>query len=713
MKCNKINLKMFKSYENIINVKLFNEIISFIIETTNVECNGFINNLKNKSIWFERTINNNIQEDYGFKYFGELLERYEQRIGTDIKDIRAIALSLGYSREIITDEMIIGTQLVNFINKIKRLSENDIYLKAALYLYDTNRYYNLFEEIELQQFNTTEDIIFALSLFYDTKHGFDLLEKQLQKLLGKSKTISVIENYGIYNWLIKTLYPVLKNDRRKGIDLFKAILTIPTCLIKQDSKTFKVLIDNGYTKEEISFLNYICIFYSSIPKTVRIGKSIVEEKIAVEFCINILNSNNKYSDEIYDLILIMFSDYYNFDIKCYGYTGIKDAVINYLNITVPEVFIKFYQKLDRKLFSFDILDDKWNIVQQEFTTEEYRDLFDSFLVLNNFSKQDIEKRIDKYNKLTNTDYLSEFNIYRYGRCSIYSKLVEKEIISLATQFENYLSNNSKDINERINIDLEHLREYIKRIENRKSFEFYKYLLYTKNFDFFDLEKYHFDLSNLYDKRSYYYNSREDIDIERTFLSKEEHIKLLNWLENYIFFIKPGYYMDFVTSILSNEFISTLISKDDLRKLYFTVIEIDKELKERSYLREKYLTNEELELIKKQDLEEKERKKQLELEEIKNKVEEKFNSIENMNFKDIYNFCYGYRWRDEETKFACNIVKNYLDISLNNHNFIVEEIIYFNKICNLLIQENFITIEELKKYISKYIMEGDLILCKEY
>ena len=408
----------------------------------------------------------------------------------------------------------------------------------------------------------------------------------------------------------------------------------------------------------------------------------------------------------------MFSDYYNFDIKCYGYTGIKDAVINYLDISIPEVFIKFYHKLDRKLFAFDILDDKWNIVEQEFRPEDYRDLFDSFIVLNNFSKEGIEKRIVKYNELTNTNYLSTFNVYRYGRCSIYSKLIEKEVISLSTQFENYLSNNDKNVNEKINMDLEHLREYIKNIENRKSFEFYKYLLYSKNFNFCDLEKYNLGLNNLYDRRSYY-SSREDIDIKRAFLSKEEHIELLNWLENYMFLIKPGYYMDFVISMLEDKFVTTLISKDDLRKLYFTIIEANKSVKENHTLREEYLSKEELELIKKQELEEKEREKQLELERKKNKVVEKFNSIENISFKEIYDFCYGYRWRDVETSFACDIVKNYLSTSLNNHKFIIEEIIYFNKICNLLIQEKFITPDEFKNYISQYVMKGDLISCKQY
>ena len=152
MNKSKINIEMLQAYKNIINIELFNQIISFIIETANVDCNNFINKLRLKNIWFKRIENNNIQEEYGFKYFGELLERYEQRIGTNIKDIRAISLALAYSKELITDDMIIGTQLIDFINKIKKISTKDIYLKAALYLYDENKYYNLFEDIVFQDF---------------------------------------------------------------------------------------------------------------------------------------------------------------------------------------------------------------------------------------------------------------------------------------------------------------------------------------------------------------------------------------------------------------------------------------------------------------------------------------------------------------------------------------------------------------------------------
>lgn len=714
MNCNKINLKMYEAYEKALNIKLFNNIVSFIIETTSVNCNSFINNLKLKNIWFERSINNNIQEEYGFKYFGELLERYEQRMGTDIKDIRAIALALGYSRELITNDMIIGTQLIDFINKIKRLSENDMYLKAALYLYDENKYYSLFEEIAFQKFNKTEDIVFALSLFYDIKNGFDLLGTQLNNLFGESKTISVIDNCGIYNWIINALYPVIKGNRRKDIELFKALILIPTCLVKEDTKIYQVLVLNGYTKEEISLLNYISIFYSSIPKSVRIGNSIVEEKIAVNFCINILNSKESYSDEIYELIYTMLSDYYNFEIKCYGYTGIKDAIINDIDIKVPKAFIKFYGKLDQKLFSFDILDNKWDIVKETMKSDNYRHLFDNYLLWNNFDNEQINARIIKYNELTGSSYLSTFNVYRYGRTSIYSKLVQNGVISLEETFDKYLIHkNTEDSIKKSNIDLEHLKEYIGNIENRKAFEFIKYFLSINNHTIRDLEKYNLSMGSLYNGYRCYYSSRPVIDIKREFLSDEEEKELINWLESYMFYRNPGYYMDFIKSMLNDEFIEKLIEKEDLRQLYFTLIEFEPELKNNTTLREKYLTKEELKEIEKQELEAKEREKLLEKQTIENEIIDKFNNIETVNFENLYKYCYSYRWQRKETPIACNLVKNYLESHIEEHNFIAEELIYFNKICNLLMEQQLITPEEIKNYILRYVKEGEKISCKQY
>lgn len=714
----KINIEMVQAYKNILNVDLFNKIVSFILETTSVECNGFINKLQAKNIWFERILNNDIQEQYGFKYFGELLERCEQRIGADIKDIRAIALALGYSRELITNEMITGTQLVDFINRIKRIAKNDMYIKAALYLYDENRYYNLFEEIAFQKFNKTEDIVFALSLFYDIKHGFDLLETQLNELLGKSKTISAMDNYSIYKWLINNVYLAIKDNRKKGLELFKAFITIPIGLIKEDSKTYQILNDNGYSKEEISFLNYISIYYSNIPKTVRVGNSIVEEKIAVNFCKTILNSETLFSDNIYNLIYEMLSHYYRFDIKCYGFENIKDAIINSINIKVPQVFIKFYNKFDKRIFSFDILDTKWDLVKNSMEAQYYMELFDSYLLFNNFSKDQIIIRINKYDNLTNTNYLSTFNVYRYGRCSIYSKLVQNDVISLEKTFNDYLlyKKNNEESNSRKNIDLEHIKEYIKNIESRKAFEFIRYFLSINNHKVSDLSKYYFSLGDLYKhhyRNSYYYCYDEILDIKRSFLSPDEQRELLGWLEEYMFFERSDYYLDFAYHLLKDSYIKTILTYEELRSIYFELINFDRELKKDLNLRKMYLSKEELEKIEKEEADAEEEKRLLAIKEIELSVSNKFKSIENINFKNLYEYCYSYRCKKEETSVACKLVKDYINNYIEKHTFITEEIKYFNKICNLLIEQDFITAEEVKNYYTRYIKEGELVQCKEY
>lgn len=709
---NKIEIKEYEAFEKVINIKLFNDIISFIMETTNKDYYSILNELEQEHIWFKRTKNNRIQEEYGFKYFGELLERHEQRIGADIKDIRAIALGLAYSKDLITNEMIIGTQLIDFMKKIKRMSSNDIFLKGALYIYDKENNYYLFREIIYQEVKTTEEIIFAISLFNNVKDGFERLKEQLEKLIGRNKTISVMTNAGIYNWLIKSLYPIIKGNRKKGIELFKALISIPTGLIKEESKTYSTLIENKYTKEEIAFLNYRLIYYQSIPGTVRVGYSIVEEKIAIEFCESILSSINTYSDEIYELINIMLYEYNNFKIKCYGFEGMKQAIINSINIKNPKAFLKLYENLNHKLYSFDILDKKWDIVQKEFGIEEYRNLFDNYLLLNNYNSEQIKERIRKYDKLTNSSYIDSFNIYNWKRERIYSKLVEENIIDLQEYFEGYRKYKQNIDGVERKGDLQYLKAHIHEVRNRKAFLFLKYFLNLGEYNIKDTKEFGFDLGGLFKKRHCYYSS-EEIDIKRDFLSIDENKELLMWLEDYIFNMKPDEYMDFVIAMLSDEFIGKILSKNELKQLYAISIKIDTKLSKNTELRKRYLSKKELDMLEKQEKEAEENRKIMEKQKREKEVIDKFNSMEKFTFKNIYECCYSYRWKDEETKTCCRITKQYLDENIQTHEFITEEIMYFNKICNLLIQEGTINIEELKNFITKYIGKGELVTCKEY
>ena len=77
-----------------ININLFNEVIAFVMATSAEEALPIHKSLTEKHLWDSQTSENAIRKQYGFRYFGELLERFEENFDSDITDIRAIALAM-------------------------------------------------------------------------------------------------------------------------------------------------------------------------------------------------------------------------------------------------------------------------------------------------------------------------------------------------------------------------------------------------------------------------------------------------------------------------------------------------------------------------------------------------------------------------------------------------------------------------------------------
>lgn len=699
MNRNKEEFVEHEIYDNVFNIKLFNDILNFVIFTTSKDKNALLSFLEVKHIWFKRKFNNNIH----FKYLGELLERYKERIGTDIKDIRAITLALAYSKDILTQQMIVGTQEIDFINDIEKMANDDIYLKAALYLYDNKKYYNFLQELKEYSYERTEELIFVLSIFEDFNEGFDIFKEQLKDLLGKNKTLEVFNNMGIFNWLIRNLYPIMNKNRKRGMEFFRCLITIPTALIKEDSKNYNILKDNKYSKEEIAYLNYVIIEYAPVPNTVRMGKSIVEEKIALNMCEVLINSNKTYPKTIYNYIKYVINYYRNFDIKCYGYERIKDALEKTLNIINPRTFIELYEIMDKKIFSFDILNDKWDIVANEFDEISYRELFDDYLLFNSFDKNKITKVIDKYNKLTNSSYLNSFKKYSYRQESIYSKLVENDIIDLKEHYIEYINNKEK------NIDIQHLKSYVGKVRNKKSFLFLKYFL--QNHTIQEIDNLGFDFKYLYHvKRNYYYH--DSIDIRRNFLSTEENKELFGWLNEYVFKNNPESYIEFVVDVLRDEYLTSIFSQEELRNIYLTIIKLDEEISNSRFLKEKYLTKQELETEKRREEEEEKQRELLKLQEKEIEINQKFVEIKPYTFEKIYEFYDYCTWDNKGQEIKIKLIKDYLDSNIQNHTISKNEIIFFNKICHKLLNCNAIDIKLYRKYIFEYINEGRNEICNQ-
>ena len=698
----KINFIENEAFDKIINIELFNSIINFIVNTTDIDSHDFLKNIKEKNIWFKNECDISIQNRYEIEYFGELLERYEQKIGNDIKDIRAIALSLAYAKDLITENMITGTQLVDFIIKIKELAEKDIYLKGALFLYDNNKYLQYSEDLLNMDYTNTEDILFTFSLFENKEEVFESFRDKLSMLLGKYKTISPINNIKIYAWIIDKLYILINKKRKKDIEVLKALVSIPTSLIKEESNEYKILIANNYSKEEIVYLNYAILYYSHIPKTVRLGNSIVEEKIVINFCKVLINSDKEHEESIYSLIEKIINRYNRFDIKCAGNQSLKQAISEEINIVNPITFINLHTMFNDKIFRFNILEGKWDILAKKMNQEEYMDLFDRFIYYNDFTKEKLENSIKKYNELTQSSYLKTFFLYHYKRTPAFNKLVDNNVISLK-DFYNTYENSEKENN----IDIQHLREYVSGIKRRNAFLFLEYILEDKKYPITKIDELNFNLKELYNYRSYYQYNYTEINIKKDFLSEEENKKLFFWLDNYIFRIHPNNYIKFIECILKSDNLKSIISKEQLREIFLMLIKSDQSFAKDTELRNRYLTEAELHAIKEKEEKEKEMEKLEKIKKKQEKVVNDFNKISKNTFEELYDFCYKYKWDNDEWKVCWKLVKIYIHNNIKTFELNNEQVIQFIELMTLFIEKKAINIEEFKEFILKYLKEEDL------
>ena len=682
----------FKEYEKNINITLFNEIIAFIANTRNSKgTNDMLCEIQEKCIWYYVVNGSKLQEKYNFNYLGELLERYEERFGNKIEDIRAIALAIGYGRKLIESNMIIGTQLINFFSKIKILAKEDIYLQGALYLYDNEKYNLYSEELMNKKYKRTEEIIFILSIFYDTKESiFKNHRNSIVSLLGKQRSISVIGNIGLYAWIIRTLYVLVNDDRKKDISILKALIKIPIGFQKEDTNIYKELIQNGYSKEEIAYLNYLILLFNTVPKAIALENSIVSEKIAVNFCEVFINSEDIHDKNIYIIIKNILLKYRTFDIKCYGCQTIKKALYKRINIVNPITFVELYGEFDNELFSFDILDKKWDIIASECEEDTYEKIIDNFIYFKVDDKEKIEKCIEKYNSLTGKNYIESFYKRKYGRQEIFDKLVDENVIILKDIF--------KHIEKEKNFESNHLETYIREIRRKPALDFLKYLIRSHQYSFEQIDKMGFEISSLLEL---YHYSRAELNIDRKFLNNKDKRFLFNCLEQFIFYEKPAKYFEFLEAALKYENIEKILPKSNLVEIYKQLCEIDPETYKKESLQEKFLSTEEMEEIRKQKIMEKEYKRVQEIIKQEYELNKKFESIDKSNFKNLYNFCD--RWYTSvEEQLVMKMVKEYLYTNIMNFNIDNTPMVYLMKLLELFLKNNEMTINEVMQILNKYV-----------
>lgn len=688
-----------------INLPLFNSIVSFVLDTaeaTRAQRAG----LRRQCPFLTQASGEAFQEKYGFLYLGELLERYEERFGMAVPDLRAIALALAYTRDLTTPEMFIGPQQANFLRNVRKAAGGDIYLSGALYLLDEGRDGATDRELKLTgaDYGSTEDLLFVLGLFQDRGRAFLNFRPQLLRLLGKARTMPVIGNTTALDWLIAWLSPQLKTARGKDMSLFRALCALPTSHVKPGGKPHDTLLEHGWTQLEIAYANMMAVLSQAVDGALQ-KDSIVSEKIAVTLFHEVLSCDALLAQETYDQLTQVYRLYERFSIKCYGFEGLRQALEDGTRIQNAGTFLWFSSLVSiySPVFgSFDIMDGKWDPLAAGLEPDKYIPLFEECLV-DGMTQAEIQLRLDRYRELTGKDYAG---IYWGGsRGRRFGLLVDQGILDPWSLFTGSLGGDGQiDKPEMVS----HVWEYARSVKTPQAYRFME--KFFSEYGVAGLEKFfgchHRDfLDGLTARQSGYYHSPDTfrLNLYRDYLDGTGHRQLLQWLEEYIFAFNPEKYLVLIAAILRDEFAAGLFSGKEQRELFDLIAkQPDTHQGVLGELKRRYLTEDELRTERDAETTARQQAEQHQKEELVQGIRDKYSELSDGTFQSAVRFLDEYKYYRDKRPIACRVLREHLDGLLEALDYVLDsrEAARFLYVCDKLVQEKAMGFNEAQSCIMK-------------
>lgn len=583
-------IPMYEVYQKIINLNLYHAFIKLVLQTSlDQNVTEEYEKIYAKQIWHPEIDVSNYFESYNLRYPGEVLERFEEKLGSDIQNVRALALALGHSRQLQTNTMFVGNQRNHFIKKIKQISNGDLYLQGAILLLETDasRQQAMLSDLSKTEYSRTEDALFVLSLFDNREAGYHTMHGQLSRLFGPDRSLSLCANCGVLEWLFSEFSQYIKLYKGKANLVLRTLSKLPYMYLKQESKEYSTLKAAGYSSEEIALANSLFMWADRIPDRL-FSDGILGEKVAAECCQVLLNRPENLQECFYEYIGWLLKRYSQFTIKYQGFQNIWRAIEGNLSPSAPNTIV-WMQKNIRENFSyrFDVFDPKYDILTTQLEHDIYAELFTDQM-LRSLGEHPLRDWLQRFYQLTGTDYSEYFNNWHCNGINAFALLVEKKEINLWRFFEDHRTDDSRSLSIRM------LQQYAMTISSWKCFQFVQKLLSRYTFrqlqHFF--EKY-FYFHDCFLKRNYgYYKQSYTIQIARPFLSIEQQRQLFEWVSTSVFQTEPEKYQEFIRCALNSPEVQRLYDKpllaSVLKKLLTTynLGEYDKlELKRKLYSKE--------------------------------------------------------------------------------------------------------------------------------
>ena len=632
----------YSTFQKDIDLTLYHAFAELVVQTAqDGEARILYRQLEARQIWQEDQNVSSYFEAYSLRYPGEVLERFEEKLGTDIRILRALALALGYTRRCQADTMFVGNQRNDFIQKLRRTAGTDVYLQGALYLLETDalRRRTRLDELAAREYARTEEALFVLSLFDDPETGYQAMRPQLTRLFGPERTISMARDFGVLEWFIRFYAEEAKRYRGKNDLVLRTLMKLPYMNMKPDSREFSVLHTAGYSMEEITMANSLAVWADRIPDRLS-SKGIVAEKIAVACVRMLLNGPDGQPEDIYAYISWLFQVYKKFEVRYEGYQDLWAAIQTGLAPTAPQTILWMNQTIKRQFpYRFDVFDPRYDILANELSNEEYAELF-TVQMLRSRAAIPLRRWLTRYQALTGAEYIEYFNERHWHTLRSFALLVERKEIDLWQFFEQHKEDGTRAH------PLELLQEYALKISSWRCFRFAQKLF--SQYTFSQLQEIfgdNFYFHQKFVKKESYYNKKvQSFSMVRPFLTAEQHRQLYDWIDASLFQTEPEYYDSFVLCALKAPVIQRIYDKSLLASVLRQLLTLDAcNGYEVNQLKERFYSKEEMEADRKATAEQEEQEKERQWQQQVMKCQEKLASCYNGSAESLIQFMHGYHF----------------------------------------------------------------------
>ena len=632
----------YSAYQKVIDLTLYHAFAELIVQMAqDDEVRILYRQQEVRQIWQRDQNVSGYFETYSLRYPGEVLERFEEKLGTDMRILRALALALGYTRQCQADTMFVGNQRNDFIQKLRRTAGTDVYLQGALYLLETDapqRRARL-DALAAREYARTEEALFVLSLFDDPEAGYQAMRPQLTRLFGPDRTLSLEWDFGVLEWFIRFYAEEAKRYRGKTDLVVRTLLKLPYMNMKPDSREFSILLTAGYSMEEITLANSLAVWADRIPDRLS-SKGIVAEKIAVACVRMLLNGPDGQPEEIYAYISWLFQVYKKFEVRYEGYQDLWEAIQTGLAPTAPQTILWMNQTIKRQFpYRFDVFDPRYDILANELSNEEYAELF-TVQMLRSRAAIPLRRWLTRYQALTGVEYIEYFNKRHWLTLRSFVLLVERKEINLWQFFEQHKGDGARAH------PLELLEEYALKISSWRCFRFAQKLF--SQYTFSQLQEIfgdNFYFHQKFVKKESYYNKKvQSFSMVRPFLTAEQHRQLYDWIDASLFQTEPEYYDSFVLCALKAPVIQRIYDKPLLASVLRQLLTHDAcGGYEVNQLKERFYSKEEMEADRKATAEQEEQEKERQWQQQVMKCQEKLASCYNGSAESLIQFMHGYHF----------------------------------------------------------------------